>query len=144
MELSINTPALLFPALTLIMLAYTNRFLALGTLVRNLHKQYENDHQAKVLSQIKNLKHRLRLIRDMQVLGVLSLISCVVCMTFIFASQQSAARWVFICSIILLAGSLLISVYEIILSTKALDIQLSNIEEEEKEKGFFTTNLFNK
>ena len=40
MELSINTPALLFPAITLLMLAYTNRFLALASLVRSLHDEY--------------------------------------------------------------------------------------------------------
>jgi len=126
------------------MLAYTNRFLALGSLVRNLHKQYENEHQENILSQIKTLKHRLRLIRDMQVLGVLSLISCVVCMTLIFLGRMAAAEWVFGISVLLLAGSLLISVYEIIISTKALDIQLSNIEEEEVEKGSFTKKLFSK
>ena len=126
------------------MLAYTNRFLALGSLVRNLHKQYENEHQENVLIQIKTLKHRLRLIRDMQIMGMLSLISCVLCVALIFIGHIIAAQWVFGLSVLLLAGSLFLSVYEIILSTKALDIQLSNIEEEESEKESFAKKLFSK
>jgi len=144
MELTINTPALLFPALTLIMLAYTNRFLALGTLIRNLYKEYEEEHTADVLSQIRNLKHRLRLIRDMQVLGVLSLTCCVICMALIFFEFPLEATVVFALSILLLAGSLIISTYETIISTKALNIQLRNLEQEEKGKGFRGKKLFSK
>ena len=144
MELTLNTPALLFPALTLIMLAYTNRFLAISSLIRNLYREYEKEHTALMLSQIRNLKHRLRLIRDMQILGVLSLLSCVLCMALIYFQQQIAAKWVFGLGLLLLAGSLIISVYEIVISTKALNIQLSNLEEDEKGKGFLRTKLFSK
>jgi hypothetical protein len=145
LELTLNTPALLFPALTLIMLAYTNRFLAISTLIRNLYREYEKEHTDLMLSQIHNLKHRLRLIRDMQVLGVLSLLSCVFCMAFIYFQNQNVAKWIFGLGLLLLAGSLIISVYEIVISTKALNIQLSNLEEEEKkEQGFLTTKLFSK
>lgn len=126
------------------MLAYTNRFLALGSLVRNLHKKYENDHDADTLSQIRTLKHRLRLIRDMQILGVLSLISCVLCMAMIFFAKTVMAHFVFGFSLILLAGSLLMSVYEIILSTKALNLQLKNLEEEEKDTRTLKEKLFSK
>ncbi len=128
MEISLQTPALLFPALSLIMLAYTNRFLALGTLIRNLHKEYEQNHDEGRLVQIKNLRHRLRLIRDMQVLGVLSLSSCVLCMVFLFFGFTLIAQWIFGLSLILLAGSLLLSVYEILISTTALNVQLQDIE----------------
>ncbi len=144
MELSLNTPALLFPALTLIMLAYTNRFLALGSLIRSLFREYETKKDELTLSQIKTLKHRLRLIRDMQFLGVLSLICCVVCMAFVYLHQQMAAQVVFAFSLLLLAGSLILSTYEIIISTKALNIQLSSLEEEEKGKGFLGTSIFSK
>jgi len=144
LELTLNTPALLFPALTLIMLAYTNRFLAISSLIRNLHREYEKEHTALMLNQIRNLKHRLRLIRDMQVLGVLSLLSCVLSMALIYSQQQIGAKWVFALGLLLLAGSLIISVYEIVISTKALNIQLSNVEEDEKDKGFLRTKLFSK
>jgi hypothetical protein len=130
LELTLNTPALLFPALTLIMLAYTNRFLALGTLIRSLYKAYEKEKNVNYLPQIKNIRHRLRLIRDMQLLGILSLTSCVVCMGLIFFNEQAAAKIVFAGSILLLAGSLILSTYEIIISTAALNIQLQDLENE--------------
>lgn len=144
MELTLNTPALLFPALTLIMLAYTNRFLAISSLIRNLYREYEKERTDMMLSQIYTLKHRLRLIRDMQVMGVLSLLSCVFSMAFIYFRLQTAAQWIFGLGLLLLAGSLFVSVYEIVISTKALNIQLSNLEEEEKDKGFLATKLFSK
>ncbi len=128
MELTLNTPALLFPALTLIMLAYTNRFLGISSLIRNLFKEYQKEPETGRLNQIRNLKHRLRLIRDMQVLGVLSLTCCVVCMALIYAGMQPAAKIVFASSLILLAGSLILSTYETIISTKALNIQLQSLE----------------
>jgi hypothetical protein len=144
LELTLNTPALLFPALTLIMLAYTNRFLAISSLIRNLYREYEKERTDMMLSQIYNLKHRLRLIRDMQVMGVLSLLSCVFSMAFIYFRLQTAAQWIFGLGLLLLAGSLFVSVYEVVISTKALNIQLSNLEEEEKDKGFLATKLFSK
>ena len=128
MTISLNTPALLFPALSLIMLAYTNRFLALGSLIRNMHKEYEADHDERRIGQIKNLRHRLHLIRDMQVLGVLSLTACVLCMAFIFFGLNSSAQWIFGASLLLLAGSLILSVYEILISTTALNIQLQDFQ----------------
>ena len=73
MEISFNTPALLFPAISLIMLAYTNRFLALSSRVRNLHDKYQNQEQKHIIhGQIKNLRYRLKLIKNMQALGVVT------------------------------------------------------------------------
>ena len=78
MELSINTPALLFPAISLVMLAYTNRFLSLSNRVRNLHDKYAaHEQKVIILGQIKNLKYRLKLIKRMQTLGVLSFLFCI-------------------------------------------------------------------
>jgi hypothetical protein len=86
MEISINTPALLFPAITLLMLAYTNRFLALSTLIRNLHGKYKQglEDPEALRGQIKNLKRRMNLIRQMQASGVLSFFFCVLCMFFFY------------------------------------------------------------
>ena len=77
-DIDINTPALLFPAITLLMLAYTNRFLSLASLVRKLHEEYSRGEREKnLLKQIKNLRSRINLIRYMQALGVLSFLCCV-------------------------------------------------------------------
>ena len=89
MELSINTPALLFPAITLLMLAYTNRFLAIAALVRKLHDEYVKKEDTLLKRQIKNLRHRISLIRNMQASGVLSFLLCIVCIYLIFENHQS-------------------------------------------------------
>lgn len=130
MEMSINIPALLFPAITLLMLAYTNRFLALSTLIRNLHSKYKQGHEDPELlrGQIKNLKRRMRLIRLMQASGVLSFFFCVLCMLFLFVQYAVIASAVFGVSLLLLLFSLGLSLYEIIISTKALEIELGDME----------------
>lgn len=128
MEISINTPALLFPAISLLMLAYTNRFLALASLIRNLHSNYK-DHTDKegVLKQIKNLRLRLRLIRQMQLFGVLSLFLCVLSMFFVYERFDFWANFLFACSLIAMLVSLFLSLYEIQISTRALEIELGDM-----------------
>jgi Protein of unknown function (DUF2721) len=128
-ELSITTPALLFPAITLLMLAYTNRFLAIAALVRKLHDEYvKEEEQTQLHKQISNLRARISYIRNMQALGVLSFVLCVVCMFLIFRHYDIAAKWVFGISLLSLLTSLIYSFIEIILSTKAIDVELSDME----------------
>ena len=130
MEISINTPALLFPAISLLMLAYTNRFLALASLICNLHATYK-DHANKegVLQQIKNLRLRLRLIRLMQLFGILSLFLCVLSMFFVYEQLSIWANFLFASSLIAMLISLFLSLSEIQISTKALEIELSDMDE---------------
>jgi uncharacterized Tic20 family protein len=129
MELSITTPALLFPAITLLMLAYTNRFLAIASLVRKLHDEYVKVEDRNLLhKQISNLRTRISLIRNMQALGVLSFLLCIVCMYLIFREYDAASKWVFALSLLSLLTSLIFSLFEIILSTRAIDLELSDME----------------
>jgi hypothetical protein len=129
MELSINTPALLFPAISLVMLAYTNRFLSLSNRVRNLHDKYgEHEQKVIIIGQIKNLKYRLKLIKRMQTLGVLSFLFCIGCMFLVYLQIFSLAHVVFACSLLLFAASLLLSLLEIRLSTRAIELELSDME----------------
>jgi hypothetical protein len=129
-EININTPALLFPAITLLMLAYTNRFLSLASLVRKLHDEYHRGEKEKnILAQIKNIRTRLNLIRYMQGLGIMSFLCCVLCMYIIFRGWMIMAHWVFAASLIFLLGSIILSLLEINKSTKALELELSDIEE---------------
>ncbi|HMT76019.1 MAG TPA: DUF2721 domain-containing protein [Chitinophagaceae bacterium] len=133
MEISFNTPALLFPAISLLLLAYTNRFLALANLVRHLHDEYVNGHKERtLLVQIKSLRRRINLIRYMQGLGVLSFVCCVVSMYLIYAEMFEAANYVFAFSLLSLLSSLLISLAEIMQSTHAIELELSDIEELER------------
>lgn len=129
MELSINTPALLFPAISLVMLAYTNRFLALSSRVRNLHDKYVAHEQKQIIwGQIKNLRYRLKLVKHMQTLGVMSFLMCICCMFIIYLNFDVIAQIVFGISLLLFAGSLFLSLLEIRLSTRAIELELSDME----------------
>jgi hypothetical protein len=92
MELSLTTPALLFPAVSLLLLAYTNRFLAIAALIRELHSRYKNNRDELLIAQIANLRQRVMLIRNMQALGVSSLLLCVVCMFVLFAGWVALGK----------------------------------------------------
>ena len=129
MVISINIPALLFPAISLLLLAYTNRFLVIAQIIRELHKKYlEHDDKVLIMGQIKNLRRRLTLIRDMQILGVLSFFFCVLSMIFIFYGMLDLGSYLFGFSLILLLASLIYSLRELQISTKALDLELSKME----------------
>ncbi len=136
-DIDINTPALLFPAITLLMLAYTNRFLSLASLVRKLHDEYHRGEKEKnILQQIRNIRSRLNLIRYMQALGVLSFLCCVLCMYVIFRGWILMAHWIFASSLIFLLLSIILSLLEINKSTRAIELELSDIEELDKENIF--------
>ena len=131
MDININTPALLFPAVSLIMLAYTNRFLALASVVRNLHDRYHNLDDAKkplIHAQIKNLRVRMRIIRNMQILGVSSFIIAIVCMYAITIGKMETASFLFASSLVLFAVSLILSLWELFISTRSIEIELSDLE----------------
>lgn len=127
-ELTLTTPALLFPAISLLLLAYTNRFLAIAALIRQLHSQYNESHDTRVRGQIENLRRRVILTRNMQSLGILSLFLCVLCMFLLFADEYEIGKWVFGVSLLLLLASLGLSVREIQISINALSLQLSDME----------------
>jgi hypothetical protein len=131
-EMSINTPALLFPAITLLMLAYTNRFLALASLIRNLHTKYKQVGEDRVVikEQIHNLKTRLHLVKQMQGSGIISFFLCVLCMLFVFLDYSFIAYSIFGLSLLFLLLSLALSLQEIFISTKALEIELKDMLEE--------------
>lgn len=134
MEINLATPALLFPAVSLILLAYTNRFLGLAGLIRGLAAQYHQNRDQLLIGQIHNLRHRLGLIRAMQAFGVGSLLVCVACMFALFAGSRAVGTSLFAASLILLMISLGLSFREVQLSTVALNIQLSTLEKELREE----------
>lgn len=113
MEIDLTTPALLFSAISLIMLAYTNRFLSYAQLVRTLKEQYMENPSSVKAAQIANLRKRLYLTRAMQVAGIGSLLLCVVSMFFVYIRLHLLSAYIFGLALILLIISLAISVYEI-------------------------------
>jgi hypothetical protein len=128
-ELTLSTPALLFSAISLIMLAYTNRFLAYAAVIRNLHDIYLERKEESLIRQIKNLKLRLNLTRWMQIFGISSLLFCVLTMFLIYVHKHNMAVWIFGFALILLIISLALLIKEIQISAKALQYHIADIEE---------------
>lgn len=141
-ELTLTTPGLLFSAISLLLLAYTNRFLAIASLIRSLHNEYLKENDGIVLGQISLLRRRLYWIRAMQIMGVASLFFCVLCMFLLFGGKLFWGKAVFEIALISLLISLAISVYEIILSSRALDLQLKDIETDLKKLDDDKPNIF--
>ena len=132
MELDPTTPALLFPAISLLLLAYTNRFLTIATIIRNLYDRYHSVPNENLLAQIGNLRYRIYLIRNMQIFGVLSLLFCVISMFALFAGWIVGGQWTFGLALILMMISMAISLRELQISVGALDLLLADMERYEK------------
>ncbi len=129
MDLTLSTPALLFPAISLLLLAYTNRFLTLANLIRELHRSYKAQPDPIIKAQLNNLRYRVALIRNMQIYGVSSFFLCVVCMFVLFAGRADLGKWIFGASLILLMISLALSLREVQVSVDALNYRLSDLEQ---------------
>jgi hypothetical protein len=136
-DLPLSTPSLLFPAISLLMLAYTNRFLGLTSVVRALHASWRTSHEESLLHQIHSLRDRIYIIRSMQTFGVLSLISCVISMACLFFSHQPSGQITFALSLIFMMLSLMLSLREIQMSGKALDLQLQDVLSQQSESNGF-------
>ncbi len=137
MEITFNTPALLFPAISLLLLAYTNRYLAIANLIRKLHDEYTRGGKNNLLlKQIKILRVRINLVRMMQGLGAFSFLCCVVTMYSVYEEWSGLTRYTFALSLLSLVISLIMSLLEISQSTRALEWELSDMEELEKSNFF--------
>lgn len=130
MEITITTPALLFPAISLLLLAYTNRFLTIANLIRTLHEKYKTNPIEQYLNQIQSLRKRVYLIKHMQTLGISSLLVSVICMLALFGGFVLAGKILLAVSLLLLAISLVLTIQEIMISVQALEIQLSDMKKE--------------
>jgi hypothetical protein len=126
--ISLTTPALLFPAISLLLLAYTNRFLTLANLMRDLYSRYKAEPSEKLKGQINNLKYRIVIIRNMQVTGVSSFFMSALTMFSLFVGQAMVAQWMFGASLLLLLVSLALSLREVQVSIDALNLQVSDID----------------
>ncbi|PKN93366.1 MAG: DUF2721 domain-containing protein [Chloroflexi bacterium HGW-Chloroflexi-6] len=132
MDFSLTTPALLFSAISLLLLAYTNRFLTLAALIRDLYSRYKALPDKKIIGQLHNLRYRIVIIRNMQILGVSSFFFCVLCMFLLFAGLAVVGKIVFGLSLFLLLASLALSLRELQVSVDALTLQIHDIDELEK------------
>lgn len=129
MQLNVTTPALLFPAISLFMLAFTNRFLSLGGRIRTLHDSYRQHADLSLRRQIENLRTRIRMIQVMQGLAIISMACCVASMVALFMDVALVGSILFGVSLALLLASLIVSFLEIRISGKALEILLEDMEQ---------------
>jgi hypothetical protein len=136
MDMDISTPALLFPAISLLMLAYTNRFLGLAAVIRSLHAEHMKSPGMIYVRQIQSMRKRIMLTRTMQFWGVFSMLLCTFCMFVIFAGIHWLAKIFFGASILAMIISLVVSMWEIHLSVDALKLHLNDVEEAAEEKPF--------
>lgn len=127
-ELPLSTPSLLFPAISLLLLAHTNRFLGLASVVRGLHANWQTTQEPMLLAQIRSLRKRIRIIKHMQSMGVLSMVFCVVSMTLLFFSYQPGGQITFGISLLLMLASLILTLVEIQMSGTALDLHLQDVK----------------
>ncbi len=129
MTLTMSIPALLFPAISLTMLAYNARYLAIAGLIRQLYEEYLNTPSNNTVLQIRNLRKRLWLIRNMQAIAIVSFLTSVITMFLLYVEENGLANIIFGISLLALMISLLLSFVEVQISTKALSIRLDKIEE---------------
>lgn len=134
MTIEIGTPALLFSATSLILLAYTNRFLTIASIIRGLKKVYKEKENSMILLEIKNLNLRLTLIRYMQMAGVLCLFLSVFSMLLLFFDKPEVSIFLFGMSMFSLLISLGLSFWEISISVNALRLHLSDLSEMDKKQ----------
>jgi len=127
--MDLTTPALLFPAISLLLLAYTNRFLAIASLIRQLKSSIDERNYASKSKQISNLRKRLNLIIYMQAVGVSSILFCTVSMIFLFEGNDQLGQITFAISLLFMLLSLVLSLSEIFISSKALKIELDEMKE---------------
>ncbi|MGB3491835.1 MAG: DUF2721 domain-containing protein [Elainellaceae cyanobacterium] len=126
--MSLTTPALLFPAISLLLLAYTNRFLVLAQLIRQLHSSRKDTPDHLIFRQIRGLRKRIQLIKYMQSFGVVSFLLCTGSMFSIFLQMQAVGEFLFGLSILALSTSLVYSLYEVTISTNALSVILEDLD----------------
>jgi hypothetical protein len=131
--MSLTTPALLFPAISLLLLAYTNRFLTVATIIRQMHPGDGKAASLLARQQIPSLRYRVTLIRHMQSCGVVSFLLCALSMFFIFINSHSAGKILFGLSLLSLAVSLVLSLIEVLLSTNALNIVLDDMSKRDND-----------
>ncbi|ASK35051.1 II family cellulose-binding protein [Alcanivorax sp. N3-2A] len=135
--MTLTTPALLFPAISLLLLAYTNRFLVLAQLIRKLADEEKAGHQEVATLQIEMLNRRVVLTQRMQVAGVLSFLLCTLSMFALYLHLEMPGVVLFGASLITLSISLLYSLWEVLISTNALNVQLKALRNKgnSKERG---------
>lgn len=129
MDFNLQTPTLLFSAISLLMLAYTNRFVVIANLIRELYARHEQSPSDITYHQLVNLRRRMRIIRNMQVFGGVSFFFSVLSLLLILFGFDFLAKAAFGLSVVLLLVSLSLLILELQISVNALNIQLKDFND---------------
>ncbi len=132
-EITLTTPALLFPAISLLLVAYTNRFNVITTRIRSMTAVYKSTPDELVMAQINSLRNRVYIIRNMQAYGIGGLFVCVLCMFALFADELLVGKVLFTISLLMMLASLSYSLYEVMVSVNALKMELNALENTDQE-----------
>lgn len=127
-EITLTTPALLFPAISLLLVAYTNRFNVITTRIRSMSAAYKSVPDDILMAQIQSLRSRVYIIRNMQGYGIGGLFVCVLCMFALFADKLVMGKTLFAISLLMMLLSLGYSLYEVLISVNALNLELNELE----------------
>lgn len=130
-EITLTTPALLFPAISLLLVAYTNRFNVISTRIRSMSAAYKAMPDASLMAQMKSLRSRVFIIRNMQAYGIGGLFMCVLCMFALFAHELVIGKVLFAISLLMMLASLGYSLYEVMVSVNALKLELNELEKKD-------------
>lgn len=134
MTLSITDPAFLFPGISLLFLAYTNRYLAIAGIIRALNVDIEDRDAPNRVKQIQSLHLRITLIKYMQAFGVIAFLFCVFSMLSLMLEQQRAGEVLFACSLFAMVISLLLSLTEVMRSGQSLKMELDRTRVAQRTK----------
>lgn len=129
MEIDLTTPALMFSTVSLLLLAFTTRFLGLAKAIRDLYNDYQKNPEKRFIDQLKNFRRRVELIRNMQIVATASLLLCMVSTIMIYFQLQLIASVTFAVSLLLMTAALAMSIIEIGMSVGALNVHLADMEQ---------------
>ena len=135
----------LFPAIPLMMVNFGNRYTVLATLVRHLHDEAIRDNLSpkdaeRFLLQINRLRHRLRLIGIIQSCAAISFVLALGAMIAAYFDNRLTASVLFLGSISLMMGSMLLFTREIQIANTALDVHLSDLETHQEWGQYLKSN----
>ena len=123
----------LFPAVPLMMDNFGNRYTGLTNLIRHLHDEIIRDNVSlkdaeRFLVQINPLRNRLRLIDIIQSCAAISFVLALGAMIAAYFDERLVSSFLFLGSILLMMGSMLLFTRKIQIANTALDPHLSDLE----------------
>ena len=125
--MDITTPAILFPAISLLFVAYTNRLHSLSVLIRAMTTEGSDESKTEhTEEQLDILQKRVTYIKRMQVFGILSFIFNLITIICLYINYDYLANYIFGFGLFMLSASLFFALLETLISTKALNIHLKN------------------